>query len=281
METCRKLLAGGKLLRPSFCFWGWPAAGGKPGGGDEPSIIGIAAALEGSSRSFGRAAAILLGDICLVWSYELILHRELDAATRSALLEITNLGNQDLMVGQYLDLRMAAQPAESGEDALLVAYFKTTSCTVERPLVIGAKVADPDSPAVAVRRKFAGHAGEACQLRDDVLGVFGDPEVTGKPVGDDLTAGKGSLLLTAARSSATRSQVAEMDRARGQQELSNEHLESCRSIIIETGALDTVEQRIAEQYRRAFEILDSAPELHQAGKNGLCHLLELLVDRAS
>ncbi|MFG1881935.1 polyprenyl synthetase family protein [Micromonospora sp. NPDC049102] len=320
METCRNLMAGGKLLRPAFCFWGWRAAGGEPCDEDESSIIKIAAALEllhlcaiihddimdesstrrscpsahhqladlhlargwqGSSSSFGKAAAILLGDICLVWSYELILHQGLDAATRSALLEITNVGNQSLMVGQYLDLQMAARRADSSDDALLVAYFKTTSYTVERPLIVGAKVADPDSPAVPLLRRFAGHAGEAFQLRDDILGVFGDPAVTGKPVGDDLTAGKGSLLLTLARSRATRSQVHELDHARGKKELSAEHLDSCRSVIVETGALDTVEKRIADQSERASELLDSSVEVHADGKEGLRYLLKILIDRAS
>lgn len=319
MKTCGTLLSGGKLLRPALCYWGWLAAGGQSGNQDEPSITRIAAALEllhlfaiihddimdesatrrsfatahcqladfhlragweGSSSAFGTAAAILLGEICLVWSYELMLAQELNAATRSVLLEITNHGNQNLMAGQFLDLQMAAQPVESS-DSLLVTYFKTTSYTVERPLIIGANIAHPDSSAVPVLKRFAGHAGEAFQLRDDVLGVFGDPVETGKPVGDDLKAGKASLLLTLARSRASRSQVRELDQARGAADLSAQHLALCQSIIIETGALDTVEKRITDQREKACDLLDSSPELHAGGKGGLQYMLKLLVDRTA
>src|SRR5690606_186530 len=143
---------------------------------------------------FGDAAAILLGDLCLVWSDELLHSAGLAPHTVARARPVFDQMRTEVTVGQYLDVLTQATGDTSLERAGKVARYKSAKYTVERPLLLGAALADA-APDVRVAYSAYGlPLGEAFQLRDDVLGVFGDPAQTGKPAGDDLREGKRTYL---------------------------------------------------------------------------------------
>ena len=227
------VLRGGKRLRPAFAYWGYRGAGGP----DSDQVVATLAALElvqasalihddlmdrsdtrrgepaihrrfathhrragwaGSADAFGEASAILLGDLCLVWSDELLHSSGLDAATLARARPVFDEMRSEVTVGQYLDVLTQATGDTSLERAGKVARFKSAKYTVERPLLVGAALADADAGVRAAYSAYGLPLGEAFQLRDDVLGVFGDPAQTGKPAGDDLREGKRTYLVAAA-----------------------------------------------------------------------------------
>lgn len=314
-DALRDFLVGGKLLRPAFCYWGWRAAGGVPE--NDEAAVRAGAAIEllhlfalihddiiddsatrrgwptvhrrfaqlhagqqwhGSPDAFGASAAILLGDLCLVWSYQVLLDNSLPVRTLAALAATAHHGNVDLVTGQYLDLLLEAEGNASEGDALVVARYKTTVYTVEHPLRVGATLVDPRSPALPVLDEFAGHLGEAFQLRDDVLGVFGDPDLTGKPTSDDLLAGKQTLLVTLARRHGTTVERRELDDLMRRADPTEDQLERCRAILVDTGALSRVENRIAERAARSHEVLGSSG-LNAEVQAGLGDLVNLVIHR--
>lgn len=288
------LLAGGKRLRPAFCYWGWRGAGGD----DRPEIFTAAAALEllqasalihddvmdasdtrrgqpaahrrfealhtgagwrGSAVSFGAGAAILLGDVCLTWSDEMFQGSGLpDAALRRG-RPVFDLMRTEVMCGQYLDLLSQARgPGENGvEAALRVVRYKSAMYTVERPLQLGAALAGSD--ALETLGTYGLPLGVAFQLRDDVLGVFGDPDETGKPAGDDLREGKRTVLVALTLERASRTQAEVIERLLGDPALDPDGVALLRSIIVETGALAACEQMIDRYAAEASGALASAP----------------------
>jgi len=222
-------VAGGKRLRPQFCFAGWLVAGGSP---DEPAIVPAAAALEwlqgsalvhddlmdgsdtrrgrpsvhrafeathrlerreGDAAGFGESVAVLLGDLMLSWCDELF--RASDLPTVPTALAYLDLCKTEVVAGQFLDVVGQTRDTLSVEEAMRVVRFKSAKYTVERPLHMGAALAGGDDELIGALSEVALPLGEAFQLRDDVLGVFGDPAVTGKPAGDDLREGKRTVLI--------------------------------------------------------------------------------------
>ncbi|HEX2772118.1 MAG TPA: polyprenyl synthetase family protein, partial [Micromonosporaceae bacterium] len=227
------VLQGGKRLRPAFAYWGYRGAGGE----DSDPVVAALTALElvqasalihddlmdrsdtrrgepaihrrfaehhrrsgwhGDPDAFGDAAAVLLGDLSLVWSDELLHTSGLDPQTLARARPVFDVMRTEVTVGQYLDVLTQATGDTSVQRAGKVARYKSAKYTVERPLLLGAALAD--GPA-DVRAAYSGYGlplGEAFQLRDDILGVFGDPFVTGKPAGDDLREGKRTYLVAVA-----------------------------------------------------------------------------------
>lgn len=227
-------MAGGKRLRPAFCYWAFVGAGGNAG---DAAMVEAGAALEmlhtaalvhddiidrsarrhgaetvhvrlgrlhrqrglsGDPDRFGEGTAILVGDLALVYSSRLMAGAGPEA---TAVFEEMRL---EVNVGQYLDVLGGAEgPARGAARAGRICRYKTAKYTVERPLHIGAALAVGAGwrALAGPLSDFALPLGEAFQLKDDLLGAFGDPAVTGKPVGDDLREGKPTLLagLTAAR----------------------------------------------------------------------------------
>ena len=282
------VLDGGKRLRPSFAYWGWRAV--RPDTDDASGLITAAASLEllhacalvhddvmdasatrrgrpaahaafadlhrrdgwtGDPEVFGTAAAILLGDLLLSWADALFSSAALDEATRPATRAVWDEMRQLVMAGQYLDVLVQARGAYSADDALRVAMFKTSKYTVEGPLHFGAAAAGATPPTMAALSAYGLPLGEAFQLRDDVLGVFGDPDRTGKPAGDDLREGKRTLLVALAMASADATQ-AELLRTRlGDRTLDEATVAQLRGVIVDTGALAQVEQRIATRAAEA------------------------------
>jgi geranylgeranyl diphosphate synthase, type I len=292
VEAARRIvLDGGKRLRPRFAYWGWRAVHG-PDIDDAP-LVAAAASLEllhacalvhddlmdasatrrghptahtafaalhreqswtGDPEVFASSAAILLGDLLFSWSDTLFAQSGVGAAAR----DVYDSMRQLLMAGQYLDVLVQARGDFSPDDALRVAEFKTSKYTVQGPLHLGAAAAGAPPEVFAALTAYALPIGEAFQLRDDVLGVWGDPVETGKPAGDDLREGKQTLLVALAMQRATPAQAALLRRELGVRTLGLPEIHALRQVIVETGALDDVEQRIAARTAEARAGLRSA-----------------------
>lgn len=207
---------------------------------------------------FGIGAAILLGDLCLSWADEALLTSEFphDALRRGK--DVYDEMRTELMAGQYLDLLEQARGGGSVDRALTVVRYKSAKYTIERPLHLGAALAGADEGIMAAYSGYGLPLGEAFQLRDDILGVFGDPAETGKPAGDDLREGKRTVLVAIAleRSSSTQAEV--MRRYLGDPGLDSGGVESLRSIISETGALAYTEGLISELLETSLAPLTTA-----------------------
>jgi geranylgeranyl diphosphate synthase type I len=274
----RLLLAGGKRLRPIFCHWAFVGLGGDP---TDQRLIDAGAALEllhtfavihddvmddsarrhgnetihtefarmheqagwrGEHRRFGEGVAILVGDLAFVYS---------DMLLRNAPPEAWEVFHQlriEVNVGQYLDLMGTARAEASPELARRICQYKSAKYTVERPLHLGAALAAPErlhqlAPAFSA---YGLPLGEAFQLRDDILDTFGDPEVTGKAVGDDLREAKPTLLYALARQRATGSGATLIARRFGAPDLSGDEIAALQAVFEATGARRDVEVAIEQ-----------------------------------
>jgi geranylgeranyl diphosphate synthase type I len=234
----------------------------------------------GAAEGFGTAAAILLGDLCLVWSEQMINTSGLDHAALLRGRPVHDRMRVELMTGQYLDVVEQAMGGVSVERALRVARYKSAKYTIEGPLVVGAALAD-GSPAVsAALTSYGLPLGEAFQLRDDVLGVFGDPSATGKPAGDDLREGKRTVLIAATLTRADASESSIVRRYLGDPGLDVDDVERLREIITSTGALAEVERMIDDRTTRALEALGS-PGLDPVAVGVLTELAQIATARST
>ncbi|HEY7010421.1 MAG TPA: polyprenyl synthetase family protein, partial [Jatrophihabitantaceae bacterium] len=288
----RIALHGGKRLRPRFAYWGWRCV--RDAAEEDTDLIDAAAAVEllhacalvhddlmdasdtrrgqpavhaafaalhreqgwhGDAQAFGGAAAVLVGDLLLCWADALFARAAVGAAARA----VYDSMRETVMAGQYLDVLVQARGRYSAEDALRVAQFKTGKYTVEGPLHLGAAAADAPDDVFGALSAYARAVGEAFQLRDDVLGVWGDPTETGKPAGDDLREGKQTLLVALAMERATDEQAALLRRSLGVRTLDAAQVHALREVIVVTGALDDVERRIAQRTAEARTGLRTAP----------------------
>ena len=285
------VLSGGKRLRPAFCHWAFVGAGGDR---HDERVVDAGAALEmlhtaalvhddiidgsevrhgadtvhvrfaqlhrsrhwtGRADRFGEGAAIVIGDLALVYSSRLIAGATPEAA---GVFEEMRL---EVNVGQYLDILGAAEgmsvPGDvAAQRARRICRYKTAKYTIERPLHLGAALAAPDRMRELSHplSEFALPLGEAFQLKDDLLGVFGDPEVTGKPVGDDLREGKPTLLAGLAAGREPR--FAERF---GAPDLTETEVRALQGIIEETGARAEVEKAVSDLVARSEEALQTLP----------------------
>jgi geranylgeranyl diphosphate synthase type I len=211
---------------------------------------------------FGSASAILLGDLILGWSDEL-LDEGLDAmpdrdAARAARAEFVRM-RTEVTAGQYLDLLRAAGGLPGPQGALTVARYKSAGYTVQRPLQLGAAIAGAGPEVADACTAIGLPLGEAFQLRDDVLGVFGDPAVTGKSADDDLREGKQTLLIALAEEAADESGRRLLDRLLGNADAGPEEFDALRRLLEFTGARARVEERITERTALARSAIAAAP----------------------
>ncbi len=289
-----ELLAAGKRLRPSFCMWGYLGAGGQ----DVDQALRAAAALEllqacalvhddvmddsdlrrgraaahrsfasmhrasgwgGDPDRFGQGSAILLGDLCLTWADEILYRSGFRAEALARAKVVYDRMRTEIMAGQFLDLLEQARGGGSVERALLVVRYKSAKYTIERPLQMGAALAGADEGLLAALSAYGLPLGEAFQLRDDVLGVFGDPAETGKPAGDDLLEGKRTVLVATAMQRASTEQAARLRAGLGDRSLEAIAVDDLRGIIVATGALGEVESIIVSRTQEALAALDAAP----------------------
>jgi geranylgeranyl diphosphate synthase, type I len=286
--------SGGKRLRPAFAYWGYRGAGGA----DRDEVISAVAALElvhasalihddvmdgsdtrrgvpaahrrfaaghrsagwhGDPDAFGTAAAILLGDLTLVWSDEMLHRSRLDADALARARPVFDEMRTEVTVGQYLDILTQVSRDTSTQRASLVARYKSAKYTIERPLLLGAAIAGADRVVTTAYSGYGLPLGEAFQLRDDVLGVFGDPSTTGKPAGDDLREGKRTYLIAATLESVDTAGRAEVERRLGDPDLDSDGLDRLRDLIASSGALGRTEKRIEDLAATALAALDGVP----------------------
>jgi geranylgeranyl diphosphate synthase type I len=211
---------------------------------------------QGEPESFGASAAILLGDLALVWADEMLDDSGLPAEALVRAQPVYNRMRTELMAGQYLDLLEQAVGGRSVEHAMTVARYKTAKYTIERPLHFGAALAGGGPELSRLYSAYGLPLGEAFQLRDDILGVFGDPSTTGKPAGDDLREGKRTVLVAQTLERATPAQAELISQHLGDPGLSEEGVYALREVISDTGALAESERLIEQLTEQALSALD-------------------------
>jgi geranylgeranyl diphosphate synthase type I len=240
----------------------------------------------GQADRFGLAGSVLVGDLLLNWSSEIfgnalqyVPTREIEIACRA---EFSRM-RVEIMAGQYLDvLEENAGPQREAHEAVAranrVMLYKTAKYSIEAPLLIGAAFAGANQAARSSIESFAIPLGLAFQLRDDVLGVFGDPKITGKPAGDDLREGKRTVLIGLTREVLTGSVRNVFDEMLAARDLSGEQIAFLQQTIIGSGALKKTEAMIDELGSQALEKLDEL-EVEFTAKQALTALAKQVMNR--
>jgi geranylgeranyl diphosphate synthase type I len=242
----------------------------------------------GSARGFGQSAALLLGDLLLSWSDELFdsgLQALGEPASRVAARHEFNLMRTEVTVGQYLDILEERSWKNYPEPELLtrahrVIVYKSAKYSIEAPLTIGAALAGGSPEQVTALREFGLPLGIAYQLRDDLLGVFGDPETTGKPSGDDLREGKRTVLIALARTKLPSNSTSVLDELLGDPELSPQQVGMLQASIRNSGAVEHVESIIDHNVALAIAAIEDAP-LSGASKQQLVQLADTVIKRSA
>ena len=295
LEEAHRAVSGGKRFRAAFCYWGFHAV--QESTTDEPGLMRASAALEllhasalvhddfmdasdtrrgrpathrafaahhrqhgwgGDPEQYGAAAAILLGDLLLSWSDEMLRTCGLDHAVVRDALRFFDTTRSEVIAGQFLDVSVQARGESDVEVAMRVLRYKSAKYSIERPLHIGAALACGGEETLAALTDFGLPLGEAFQLRDDLLGVFGDPKVTGKPAGDDLSEGKRTVLVALALDKSSPADAKVLEDRLGSR-LGPADVAELRSIIETSGASTEVEKIIRELTERSLTALDRAP----------------------
>jgi geranylgeranyl diphosphate synthase type I len=219
-----------------------------------------AAGWRGDPGRFGDSVAVLLGDLCTVWADRLIGTSGLPAAVLLGARREYDEMRIEAVAGQYLDVLHGADGAPGVGTAVTVARFKSASYTVQRPLQFGAALSGAVAPdVVAAYDRFGGAVGEAFQLRDDLLGVYGESAVTGKPVGADLRQGKPTVLAELAFSLAAPAQHRRLDRVFGDPDASDAAVADAAAAITESGARAEAEAMISARVSAGLAALAAAP----------------------
>jgi len=225
----------------------------------------------GDAAAFGTSGAILLGDLLVAWSDDLFEEGLAEASHTSAAAARAEYARmrRDVTIGQFLDIAeesaFLTEPDDRhAERALRVASFKSARYSIQQPLAIGAALAGADAAQLAALAAFGHPVGMAFQLRDDVLGVFGDEEQTGKPSGDDLREGKRTVLIAYAREGLDASARRIVDELVGDPTLDDDQIAWLQRTMIDTGALDRVETLITAYAREAERALSGARLGHAA-----------------
>jgi geranylgeranyl diphosphate synthase type I len=215
---------------------------------------------QGKATQFGLSAAVLIGDLALIWSDLMLNSSGISNDSLLAALSVHDEMRVELIAGQYLDVFEQARGTQSVAQALNIARYKSAKYTIERPLHLGAAIAMPDTAKraqiVSIYSEFGLPLGEAFQLRDDLLGVFGDPKVTGKPAGDDLREGKRTVLMAMTHDRISGPAEAEFLKEFGNHNISESAIERLQEIIAETGAAMHVEDLIEELTSTALEAIN-------------------------
>lgn len=295
LRAIRALIgAGGKRIRPILCYLGWYGAG-EP---DCDEIVMVSAALEffhvfcliqddvidrgslrrgcatihhqwrdlhtrlrgcGDPEHFGNAAAILIGDLCWIWSDTMFHASGMTPALLVDGAKVFDTMRTETVFGGYLEMMAQARGSCSPATAATIIRHKTAKYTVEGPLKLGGVLAGADATLLDSYTRFGASLGEAFQLRDDILGTFGTPELTGKSNVDDLTEGKPTMLIALARHQATSAQATRINELYGRPTLDEREIAELRALIADTGALAVVEQAIATKTQQAIEAVIAAP----------------------
>ena len=311
------LLDGGKRLRPLFAYAGVLASGatptreitraisslellqacalihddlmdrsdtrrGKPAIHRHFENLHQSTAMNGLATQFGEAAAVLLGDLALVWSDQMLNTSGIPTASLLAAHQIHDEMRVELMAGQYLDIREAGEATHSAERSLRIARYKSGKYTIERPLHIGAVIGNPsnNSAILDALSRYGLPLGEAFQLRDDLLGIFGDPELTGKPAGDDLREGKRTVLIAMTIEALTEVDKKELLSHLGHQEISSTKIEELRALIAQSGAVEKVENLIEKLTSQSLAAIED-PSIHPSSREFLTYIALSAVKRSA
>ncbi|HEY5783889.1 MAG TPA: polyprenyl synthetase family protein [Microlunatus sp.] len=320
-----RLLAGGKRLRPAFCVWGHVAAVGlEPEETALDAVLAAAASLEllhasalvhddvmddsdtrrgdpsahrqfeslhladgrlGDHETFGRAGAILLGDLLVMWSVEMLEQAALPTASLPGALAIAQAMRTEVTCGQYLDVAAQSRPLGFDLDhalaaAIRVVEYKSARYTVYRPAQLGAVIGGGSADLVDALAAYGSPLGRAFQFRDDLLGVFGDPEVTGKPVGDDLREGKRTVLIAYTMAHTDDAGRTLLTERLGDPELDADGVAALQRVIVDCGAHEAVETMIASYFDAAVAAL-ADPSVSTAGRDGLTALASAAAHRST
>ncbi|MEA2693018.1 MAG: geranylgeranyl diphosphate synthase, type [Acidobacteriota bacterium] len=235
----------------------------------------------GDPADFGEAVAILLGDLAHTWAVELFSGVEVEGLRALELTRSFSAMCQEVVGGQYLELLVAArrESEEPGEEELLSVLRRKSGCyTAERPIQLGGILAGAAPGPLAALTRFGSALGEAFQLQDDLLGMFGDPEKVGKPVGADLTEGKFTFLIFHALKAASPEERQVLSAALGRPDLPLAEVERVRSILKGTGALARVEAMVDERLQVARAAL-AGLDLREPGRTFLGGLVDYLKER--
>jgi geranylgeranyl diphosphate synthase type I len=320
LDQALHFTSAGKRFRPAFCYWGYVAAAGEPA--DEAAVVRAAGSLDllhvsalahddvmdasatrrggpsshvmfagahsgadwrGGSESFGRAGAILLGDLLIMWSAEMWGGSGLAPEALERARPYLDAVRTEVTVGQYLDMVAqvaATDPSSALDRAGRVLEYKSARYTVMRPSQLGAALGGGSPELVEGLGRYGSPLGRAFQLRDDVLGVFGDEAVTGKPAGDDLREGKRTLLVAHAMALASRPAADRLDSLLGDPRLDTSGIAEAREIIVASGALARVEKTIVAELSSARTAL-VATEMDDRARTAFESLAKLAVDRVA
>ena len=314
-QPIRALLdAGGKRLRPCLVYCGYEAGSGNGGPVAEHDLAHVAAAVEmlhtfallhddvmdrsllrrgqltaherfdalhartrprGDAAWFGTSAAFIAGDLAFVWADQLLDRLRGDEQQQRDVRRLYGQLRHEVIVGQYLDIRLAG-PHATDQQAQVVALLKSGRYTVTRPLELGASLAGASESTASALRAFGDAAGVAFQLRDDIIGVFGDVSVTGKGCSDDIRSGKASLLLVRALELAAPAQRALLRAGLGNEELDEAGVDACREAVRSSGAVASIERLIDAELDTARHAVRFLPDHVQ---DRLISLSELLAHR--
>lgn len=320
----RDLLAGGKRIRPAGCVWGYVAAAGLPAD-DHAPLLAAAASLDllhvsalvhddvmdgsdlrrgrlaahrqferlhaeqglvGSAETFGRAGAILYGDLLLIWSSELLHRSGLPADALVRALPLLEAMRTEVTAGQYLDILAQSRPFSEADLATAikaaerVVEFKSAKYTIQRPCQFGASLGGGDDRLLSALAAYGSALGRAFQFRDDLLGVFGDERLTGKPAGDDLREGKRTVLIAHTLAAAEPADRARFLELFGRPDLDHDQIAALREIIARSGARDQVETMIESGRAESLAALADAP-ITAEGRQALTTLATLASHRTS
>lgn len=300
-DVLRDFVDGGKCVRSTFMYLGWLC-----GAEEDSAALRAAASLEllhafalmqddvmdgstlrrgrpaghvafaqwhrhqglpGSPDRFGESAAVLLGDLCLVWAAQMLRESGVPATHLDRVWPRYDAMRTELAVGQFTDLINHAAGYPSLDNVLAVARRKSGSYTVRRPLEMGAAMAGCDDRILTMLGGYGDAIGEAFQMRDDILGIFGSPALTGKPSGSDLAERKATSVVAAAYHLATPAVRRQLRELMSAETLAQSDIARWRDLIAATGALNWVEQMIDSRLSRALMLLDDCairPEVRTA-----------------
>jgi geranylgeranyl diphosphate synthase type I len=299
-EVRRLVRAGGKRLRPSFCYWGYRAADG----GHERAAVSAAASLEllhtfaivhddimdrSDERrgeptvhvKHGSEVALLVGDLSLVLADELFFSSDFDASTLRRAFGAYSRMRQEVIVGQFLDVDASAKRDVDVTLARRIAVLKSGRYSVQEPLVIGALLGGATEHLVERLSAFGEPLGEAFQLRDDLLGLFGDRSTIGKSTDSDIREGKRHLLFAFTRELL---EGPDLDffltRWGAGADLADNEVERLRELVARSGAKERAEEHLASLRSRAEEVLE-AMDLPPEAKNALRRLSSRATHRST
>ena len=328
-QMASDLLSGGKRLRPAFAVWSYVAARGLPDQ-ELTALVAAASSLEmlhvsalvhddvmdssdlrrggpaahrqfetlhlasawlGDAAAFGRAGAILLGDLLLMWSVEMLQRSGLPDSTLAPALPILQAMRTEVTCGQYLDVLAQAHPLDQSTDvaaaagvssaldeANRVVEYKSARYTVQRPSQMGAALGGGDPRLQEALAAYGSPLGRAFQFRDDLLGVFGDTQLTGKPTGDDLREGKRTVLVAHAYAGTDDAGRRLLAQLLGDPDLGADGVSALQQVITESGARERCEAMISAGHDAALNALGGA-EMTAEGRTALTALADAAVRR--